>query len=371
MSFKYLKKHITSKKLCYSCMADAPLSAEAKAVAAQAYCTGVTPEVSTVIDLKDRAFFNREILRELLIVGWGEQLGQYIEIIEVRDAMDHEALRLVQSAVSSGAALFAVCNVRKANYQRCYLSIHHALADEQTLNVVCHLVQLAHAGNLDLALHEMNQGRQVYYSYVERQRVAEKKDSVPEELHKYPMTPVRLSETGRLAWSTLAKRVSLHRMVRIESTNNRKKLPIAAALTWLRGTGVISEGDTVCSSQCWRLPHESGAVGMMTGLIAMPLDWAKNTPAHVQTSLEVRARHSSVAREALACCRASELFINGAAPRGIPASQIMSAAFPVGIDISRTNVSELRLEIEGPFCNKTAATDLLNELADIFSDKRE
>ncbi|MED2999350.1 hypothetical protein P4265_09360 [Bacillus velezensis] len=349
-------------------LANVPLSAEAKAVVAQTYCTGIAPEVSTVINLKEGIAFNREFLRELVIAGWSEQLGQYIEIIEARGATDYEALRLVQLAVRSGAALFAVCNVRTGSNQRCYLSIHHALADEQTLNVVSSLVQLAHVGMLDLALHDINQGRQAYYSYVERQLAIAKEDVASKELRRKPMKPVRLSESGRLAWSAQAKRVSLSRVVRIE---NADKLPITEVLALLCGTNVVSEGDTVCLSRCWRLPHESGAIGMMTGLIAMPIEQIQNAPTQFRTSLEARARHNSDAREALECCRASELFINGAAPRGIPASQVISATFPVGMDIRRISASEFRLEFEGQFCSKIAANDLLNELADILSDKKE
>lgn len=349
-------------------LANVPLSAEAKAVVAQAYYTGVALEVSTIINLKGRGAFDQEFLRELIIAGWGEQLGQYVEIIEAQDATNYEALRLVQLAVRSGDALFAFCNVRTGSNQRCYLSIHHALADEQTLKNVSRLVELAHIGMPDIALHDISQGRQSYYSYVERQQAIEKEDILLKKSSGYPMKPVRLSESGSLAWSTKAKRVCLSRIVRIE---NADKLPITAVLTLLRRTDVMLEGNTVCLSQCWRLAQESGAIGMMTGLIAMPIDCISNPPTQFQTSLEACARYNSDVRRALECCRASELFINGAATRGIPASQVISTTFPVGIDIRRINDSEFRLEFEGQFRSKNAVNDLLNELADLLSYEKE
>lgn len=343
-------------------LANVPLSAEAKAVVAQAYCTGVALEVSTVINLGDGIVFNREFFRELVSAGWGEQLGQYIEIIETGGATHQEALRLVQSAVRSGIALFAVCNVGTGSKQRCYLSVHHALADEQTLSVVSNLVQLAHVGKLDLTLQEANQGRQAYYSYVERQRVIAKEDIVLKELRR---KPIRLAESGRLAWSTQIKRVCLSRIIRIKDAH---KLHVTAVLALLSDLGVVSEGDTACMSRCWRLPYESGAIGMMTGLIAMPIERIPNASTQLRTSLEASARHNSDAHKVLECCRASELFINGAAPRGIPAEQVISGTFPVGMDFRRISESEFRLEFEGRFCSEAAVNDLLNELVDILSD---
>lgn len=110
---------------------------------------------------------------------------------------------------------------------------------------------------------------------------------------------------------------------------------------------------------------------MMTGLVPLSFAAPGEPPRPGQTSLEARARRCPAARQALACCRASELFINGAGRRGIPASQVMSATFPVGIEIRRTGASQLLLEIEGPFCDASAATNLLNELADVLMDRNE
>lgn len=371
MSTNQQKTKTSGTQLCHTCMADALLSAEAKAVAAQTYYTGVAPEVSIAIDFKNGVSFSPEILREILIAGWGEQLAKHVEIVDVKNITDNEALHLVQSKVSSGVALFAVCNIQQTVSQRCYLSVHHALADEQTLKVVKHLIQLAHTGMLDLALQYMSQGRQIYCNYVECQRMTEKENCLLDELPKYSMTPVQLSETGGLAWSMLAKRINLHRTIRVAGVNDSKELLTIAVLRKLRDVGAISEGNVVCSSRCWRLSHESEAIGMMTGLVAIPLEQAKDVLVHMRPGLEARARHSLTARKALSCCRASELFVNGATPRGIPAAQVMNATFPVGIEIRRTGISEFRLEIEGAFCSKTAAADLLNELAEFFSNDRE
>ncbi|MBC8954814.1 hypothetical protein [Xenorhabdus sp. PB62.4] len=350
------------------------LSAEAKAVVAHAFYSGFLQEVSTIIKLKGR-LLDKEFLRELVVAGWGEKIEQYIDIkaIESHEVTDHEVLRLTQLAVRSGTVLFAMYNVLRGDYQHCCLSIHHALADEHTLMIVSDLVQMAYAGKIELALHNMKQGRQLYCSYVERQLMAAKDDHrvLLEEICDHPMIPVRLSGIGRLAWNTRVERISLHRIVQTENINKEQQL-IEIVLEVLRNTtDVVQEGNTVCSSRSWRLPHESGAIGMMTGLFAIPFGWTKCTPSKLKTSLEACARYSSVLREVLTCCRVSELFINGAASRGIPSSQVISSTFPVGIDIKRINASEIRLEIEGAFCSRAAVDDLLNELAYELSDREK
>lgn len=351
-------------------LADELLSAEAKAVVAQAYYTGVAAEVSILVDLNDGAVLNKEFLREIVIAGWGERLGRYLVIREVRGASSNEALRQAQLAVRNGAALFAACCVRVGNHQRCCLSVHHALADEQTLNVVGCLLKLAHTGKMELAVHNMAEGRRLYCDYVKRQNAAAKDDVQHGKTYEYSMMPVKLSKSGRLAWSEKSERVCLSCVKRIKNSN-MKNLSLNAVPALLRGTGAVSDGNTLCMSRSWRSPEESGAVGMMTGLLAMPLDRNQGIAEEPQISLEACARYNSYARKALECCRASELFINGAAERGIPASQVMSSAFHVGMDIRLINASEIRLEIEGRFCSEDGAMGLLKELSDTIADEKK
>lgn len=363
--FPLLSNEASGRLRALQTLVDISLSAEAKAVVAHAFCAGVMQEVSTIIKLKKETYLDKELLCELIVAGWGEKIEQYIDIklIEDHEVTDYEVLRQTQLAVRSGTVLFAIYNVLREDYQQCCLSIHHALADENTLMIVSDLVQMAYAGKIELALHNMKQGRQLYCSYVERQLMATKDDHlVLKELCAHPMIPVRLSGIGRLAWNTRVERISLHRIVKTENINKEEQI-IDIVLEVLRNTtDVVQEGNTVCSSRSWRLPNESGAIGMMTGLFAIPLGWTKFTPSKLETSLEACARYSSVLREVLTCCRMSELFINGAASRGIPSSQVISSTFPVGIDIKRINASEIRLEIEGAFCSRAAVNDLLNEL---------
>ncbi|WP_340621573.1 hypothetical protein [Xenorhabdus siamensis] len=370
------RKFVERLRVMMQALTDTPLSAEGKAVAAHSFCSGIIQEISTVIQLKRGGIIlDEEFLYELVISGWGKTLGQYIDIksIEGFEVTDHETLRLTQLAIRTGSALFAIYYIIREGYQRFYISIHHALADEHTLMIIRDLVQVASAGGMDLALHNMRQGRQLYNSYVERQLIEAKDDSVLSMRCNQTMTPLRLSETGRLAWSIRAKRITLHRIVQIEPVNNEKKQPTEEVILKMlcNTTNVVREGNTVCSSHNWRLSHESRAVGMMTGLLAIPFGWKKYAPYNLKVSLEACARHSSVFREALACCRASELFINGAVSRGIPASQVISSTFPVGIEIKHINPSEIRLEIEGTLCSRAAVADLLNELTDVLSNRRK
>ncbi|OTA14366.1 hypothetical protein Xvie_03786 [Xenorhabdus vietnamensis] len=352
-------------------LTDALLSAEAKAVTAHAFYSGMIQEVSTIIKLKKKTILAKEFLHEFVVSGWGKQLGQYVDIKTIEDSgvTEHDALRIAQLAVRSGTVLFAIYNVLREDYQQYYLSIHHALADEHTLMIMRDLVQIACTGEVDLALHTMKQGRQIYSRYVAHQLMSAKDASALAEPGHYPMIPVRLSERGRLAWDTRVERISLHRIVQTGNIDKKEQL-IEIVLEMLgKTTDVVQEGNTVCSSRSWRLPHESGAIGMMTGLFAMPFGWPEYTPSKLQTSLEACARYSSVLSEMLTCCRVSELFINGAVSRGIPSYQVISSTFPVGIDIKRINASEIRLEIEGAFCSRAAANDLLNELAYELSDR--
>ncbi|SEH77043.1 hypothetical protein SAMN05192559_10415 [Halobacillus karajensis] len=345
-------------------LADIPLSAESKALVAQGYFTGASLEVSTVIKLNNYEPFNQNVFRELVIAGWGEKLGKYIEVFENRDAKNFEALLTVQEAVRSGHALFAICNIRTDGRQCCFLSIHHALADEHTLNIFSCLFQLAHEGMMELALHDINQGRQAYFNYVERQHSISKKNVYKKEIRNNQLKPVRLSKNGALAWNSKVKRVALSRIIPIID------IDITTVVDFLSIRGVISEGNTACLSKNCRLPSESVAIGMMTSLNALSIEAMTRETSHNLTSLEALAKHNLDARIELECCRKSELFINGATPRSIPASQVINTVFPVGMDLRRVSPSEFRLEFEGSFCDETAVNDLLTELANFLSNKK-
>ncbi|MBP5073943.1 hypothetical protein HUS84_08040 [Pseudomonas chlororaphis] len=351
-------------------LADARLSVEAKAMVAQGFYIGVAQEVSIVIPLKDGTDPDLGLLRQLVIAGWGEELGRYLEVLDVRGSSAAEALRKAQLAVRSGTALFAAGSLATGSGWHCLLSIHHGLADEHSLEVLARLLQAAQSADLDSALAQMRRGRGFYEDYVQAQALHAQDDGGLRTAVAQPMAPVRLLQTGRLAFNAQGPRMSLQRTLDI-ATINADKPPMATLLACLRRADVIAEGDTLCSSHNWRPAHQQDAIGMMTGLVPLSFAAPGAQPLPGQTSLEARARRCPAARQALACCRASELFINGAGRRGIPASQVMSATFPVGIEIRRTGASQLLLEIEGPFCNASAATNLLNELADVLMDRSE
>ncbi|NNB42755.1 hypothetical protein [Pseudomonas chlororaphis] len=351
-------------------LADARLSVEAKAMVAQGFYTGVAQEVSTLISLKDGAAPDLGLLRQLVIAGWGEELGRYLEVLDVRGSSAAEALRKVQLAVRSGTALFAAGSLATGSGWHCLLSAHHGLADEHSLEVLARLLQAAQSADLDSALAHMGRGRGFYEDYVQAQAVHAQDDGGLRTAVTQPMAPVRLLQTGRLAFNVQGPRMSLQRTLDI-ATINADKPPMATLLAGLQRADVIAEGDTLCSSHNWRPAQQQDAIGMMTGLVPLSFAAPGEQPLPGHTSLEARARRCPAARQALACCRASELFINGAGRRGIPASQVMSATFPVGIEIRRTAASQLFLEIEGPFCDASAATNLLNELADVLMDRSE
>ncbi|AZC31117.1 hypothetical protein C4K38_3157 [Pseudomonas chlororaphis subsp. piscium] len=351
-------------------LADARLSVEAKAMVAQGFYIGVAQEVSTVIPLKDGTDPDLGLLRQLVSAGWGEELGRYLEVLDVRGSSAAEALRKAQLAVRSGTALFAAGSLATGTGWHCLLSIHHGLADEHSLEVLARLLQSAQSADLDSALAQMRRGRGFYEDYVQAQVLHAQDDGGLRTAVAQPMAPVRLLQTGRLAFNAQGPRMSLQRTLDI-ATINVDKPPMATLLACLQRADVIAEGDTLCSSHNWRPAHQQDAIGMMTGLVPLSFAGPGTQPLPGQTSLEARARRCPAARQALACCRASELFINGAGRRGIPASQVMSATFPVGIEIRRTGASQLLLEIEGPFCNASAATNLLNELADVLMDRSE
>ncbi|BBN55155.1 hypothetical protein TRE132_32800 [Pseudomonas chlororaphis subsp. aurantiaca] len=350
-------------------LADARLSVEAKAMVAQGFYTGVAQEVSTVIPFKNGADPDLGLLRQLLIAGWGEELGRYLEVLDVRGSSAAEALRRAQLAVRSGTALFAAGRLATRSGSHAFLSIHHGLADEHSLEVLSRLLQAAQSGDADSALAHLHRGRGFYDDYVQAQALPAHDDGGLYIPVAQPRVPVRLLQTGRLAFNAQGPRMSLQRTLDI-ATLNADKPPLATLLAGLQRAEVI-EGDTLCSSHDWRPAHQQDAIGMMTGLVPLSFAAPGEPPRPGQTSLEARARRCPAARQALACCRASELFINGAGRRGIPASQVMSATFPVGIEIRRTGASQLFLEIEGPFCDASAATNLLNELADVLMDRNE
>ncbi|MBJ7223899.1 MULTISPECIES: hypothetical protein [unclassified Brenneria] len=344
---------------------NASLSAEAKAVVAHAYNSGVSQSVTTIIEVENERTLSDEILHEFIVAGWGEELAKYTEFREVPDATNCEAIRQVQLSVQNGAALFAICKVVTNDYNRYYLSIHHALADEKTLSLIKNIVNVFCVGKSDIALKNMNQGRLLYRNYIERQRILAKTEKC---VSYQSMIPVRLSQTGPIAWNKKCTRINIHRRIKVGSTNNEVSL-LNKILPYLCDAGVISEGSIACSSHDWRLPYESAAIGMMTGLVALPV----NTGAmnYLQTSLESCIRYHSTMSEVLRCCRASELFINGSMPRGIPSSQVVGSIFPVGINIQRINSSEFRLDMEGPFCSRSAVNNLLINLTEALSERRK
>ncbi len=348
-------------------LADARFSVEAKAMVAQGLYTGLAQEVSTVIPLKDAVLPNLEPLRQLLNAGWGEELGRYLKVLEVCGSSADEALRKVQIAVRSGTALFAAGHLATDSGTQCFLSIHHGLADEHSLQILARLLQ---AEDSDSALAQMRQGHGFYEAYVQAQARPEQTAPGGSLPTAPPMTPVRLLQTGRLAFDAQRPRMSLQRTLDV-AASNADKHPMATLLAYLQRAGVIAEGNTLCSSRDWRPAQQQDAIGMMTGLVPLSLAPLQAPLFPGQTSLEARARRCPAARQALDCCRTSELFINGAAKRGIPASQVMSATFPVGIEIRRTGPAQWFLEIEGPFCDAAGATNLINELADVLMDRSE
>jgi hypothetical protein len=367
---KHLPEASVQRMAMRQALADALLSVEAKAMVAQGFYTGICQEVSIAIPLKNQAEPVIERLRQLVIAGWGETLGQCLEVLDVRGDSAEEALRKVQIAVRSSTALFAAGSLLTSTGTLCLLSIHHGLADEHSLEVLALRLQAAPCADVASVLAQMHQGRELYEDYVQAQALNADDDGGLGTALAHPIVPVRLLQTGRLAFNAQGQRMSLQRTFDI-ATINVEKQPMATLLGCLQRADVIADGDTLCSSQNWRQAHEQTAIGMMTGLVPLSLTSPREQRLSGQISLEARARRCPAARQALACCRASELFINGAGRRGIPASQVMSATFPVGIDVRRTGTSQWLLEIEGPFCDAGAANNLLNELADELMDRSE
>ncbi|ABE53923.1 hypothetical protein Sden_0633 [Shewanella denitrificans OS217] len=346
-------------------LADALLSAEAKAVVAHEFHTGIAAEISTVIELELEVSVFEQLLHEMIVAGWGEQIGQYFKVINTIDSNEHETLRHTQLAVRSGSALFAAAKVTTANAQRYYLSVHHALADEHTLEIIRNYLKLSNKKAKDLVLNDMDHGRQAYCRYVKRQQTKAKEASALVKVSTPHMAPLILSQDGRLAWNAQAKRISVQRRLNTQRPAHEIR-PIDTVLTRLSEAGVILQGNTLCSSKNWRLADETHAIGMMTGLITKPLKPSTKSLCEPDIALEASARYSPDARAALECCRRSEIFINGAAPRRISGTQVIDTAFPVGLDIRRTGEFEIQFEIEGPFSSKAAVIEVLNELTDVF-----
>lgn len=351
-------------------LAEAKLSVEAKAIVAQSFYSGAAQEVSTIIPLKGVKDLDLRLLRQLVNTGWGEELGQFLNIIDVHGGSARNILYKAQLAVRSGAALFSAGSLASNTGLDIFISIHHGLADEHSLDILARLLQVAHSVDADSALAYMRQGRETYDDYVKTQTQHTYDNSKLPEPTVQPMAPVRLRENGSLAFNAEGQRVSLQRLLDI-TTLNDSKAPIATLLAYLQQADVIAEGNIVCSSHDWRSVQQRNAIGMMTGLVPISLAPSGEQLIPGKTSFETRARYCPEVRQALACCRTSELFINGAGRRGIPTSQVMSATFPVGIEIRQTGTSQLLLEIEGPFCAPSAATELLNELADVLMDRIE
>jgi hypothetical protein len=346
-------------------LADTLLSAEAKAIVAHEFHTGIAAEISTVIELELEANLFERLLHEIIVAGWGEQIGQYFKVINAIDSNEPETLRHTQLAVRSGSALFAAAKVATANIQGYYLSVHHALADEHTLEIIRNYLKLSQKISTNLVLDDLEHGRQTYCRYVKRQQMKAKEVSALVKVSMPHMAPLILSQDGRLAWNAQAKRISVQRRLNTLRPVNEIR-PIGTVLAQLSKAGVILQGNTLCSSKNWRLADETHAIGMMTGLITKPLEPSTKNLCEPDIALEASARYSPDASAALECCRRSEIFINGAAPRRISGAQVIDTAFPVGLDVRRTGEFEIQFEIEGPFCSKAAVIEVLNELTDVF-----
>ncbi|AZE89275.1 hypothetical protein [Pseudomonas orientalis] len=132
-------------------LAGTPLSVEAKAMVAQGFYTGIVQEVSTVIPLKHATDADLGLLRQLVIAGWGEALGRYLAVLDMRGSSAPEALRQAQLAVRTGTSLFAAGSLETDTGLHCVLSIHHGLADEHSLTVLARLWRQASTAHTSTA----------------------------------------------------------------------------------------------------------------------------------------------------------------------------------------------------------------------------
>lgn len=331
------------------------LSEEAKAVVAAAYCTNVSSEVTTFIELK--SVLNAEIVKKIINLSWGEGLDKYIKFIDNYEMNEIERLYLGESEVRNCNTLFAVSKAENG----CYLIVNHALADECTLKIIKKLVEEACEKGINSVENDLVEGRRLYDNYIKRQKKLKKNKVLMKNHYSEEIAPVKISELGRLAWSNESKHICLSKIIKTNKSVTKKDI-IKNIVLYLKDSCDICEGNIICSSKNWRLDKEKKAIGMMTGLISLSL----SEIVEEDIGLEVAEKYDKNVNKLLKCCRNSELFINGTVPRGIEASKVIDRTFPVGIEVKKINETNYVIEVEGKLKSRESAESFIEGLSEFL-----
>ncbi|SFU55654.1 hypothetical protein SAMN04487886_105611 [Clostridium sp. DSM 8431] len=334
------------------------LSEEAKAIVSQSYYKKRSLEISTFIEFGGQLEAVTKIIKEIIKTVWNENFEKYIKVFDDNEMGDYQRLYIAKKEVVYSKVLFAISKAKGG----CYITINHALADESTLEIIKRLVKLAYENEINSITNELIEGRLLYENYVKRQNELKKERILVKKRYENKVEPVKLSDLGRLAWSESSERIYITKVVKMNEKVTQKDM-INNVIFFLKNSSEIDRGNIICSSRDWRGPDEKKAIGMMTGLVPLPLI---NIGEENEFCLEVSSKFNNDDYEVLNCCRNSDLFINGTIPRGIPVEQVIDCSFPVGIEIKKINKTDFKIEIEGKLKSKKGVENFICELLDFL-----
>lgn len=344
---------------------DMPLSAEAKAIAAQVFRLGFAPTVTTQFSLEGNPDQNFDVLLLVVRAAWGSLAARSVALLDCSDTTVEDCLRAVQELVQSGEYLIAVARTTSGSESHYVLSVNHVLADEASLVSLVSMLETSCRHGFRAGLRRMRAARRAYLSYIVDQKV---QDGKPADGYVVDLAPLKLSHASDFAWKTGLPRVTLKFV--LEGAAPRVEAIRKAWLDFLNEVNVKHEGNVVCSSRNWRGAAHRDAIGMATGMVPVLSPEMVEPVYTLSHALEARRRGDSVAQHLMRCCLESDVFLNGAEPRGIEASDVRNPGFPVGIELRRVKARDLSIEVEGRFCRPQEVSRRLEQFAQQINEGR-
>lgn len=328
------------------------LSEQAKKIISKEYIAGKALAVTSQFMTK-YLLLEKEIVH-LIKLGWGEKISKYIFFYYGNDV--NEVLENVQLSIIEESALFAFGIMLKKNMFLYYISINHALADEDTLDIFIHAIKIYSEKKYFVAQNIMINGRKKYIEYVNEESEMKKNFFFQENLnYQKLLEPIKLSENfycdENLDLICFTKEIKLRNYFKKENI-------LRVLLKFMADEGFFKKGNTICSSTNWRRKKYSKAIGMMTGISPIYLDSYDKQ----DINLELFEKCDTIIKKILNACINSDVFINGAEKRKCHFNKNNLRIFPVGIELEMTEKFKLIISIEGKFIHQKNVEKFLEKL---------
>lgn len=339
-------------------MLNASLSIEAKSLVSKEYYENKLINISNVISSLGLFSFDPSKVVNILEICFGEVIKNNIYILDERTAGGEP---VIQTKASKNDFLIYLRFYLYKNEQKCDLVINHGLADEFSLKTLSRYIFEMHMYHCDERIYSrLTKYRENYLEYISNQtkfvQVSRKKakQSLYPEVEMCHVLP-----KGPLSYSSLRPLVVLEKAIN-KSELQRKNI-YRKFIDFLQKSDALSVGEVFCSSLRWKLNGTDNVVGMMTGLIPIPVKSGKdNNLEKFDCCLEQKAIIDVSANYLLSECRKTDIFFNGAESKENVIRNVAKNNFPVGVDVIYRNKERL-LTLEGRFESSVGVNSLLQK----------